>query len=531
AAMFVLSAGLVRTGIVQWLGRRLDGLAGRGETRLLLILCLFIALLSAFVVNTATVTICIPIAVALAKARKLSPSRVLMPLSFASQFGGVCTLIGTSTNLLMNSIALGAGLAPFGLFEFAPLGIVLVGIGTVYLLIVPRHLVPERKASVQRVDRYRLADYLAEFVVAPSSPLIGKTWAESEAFEDDAVELIDVLRGGEAKWRATATEIREGDLLLVHGHADRLIHYKDAFGLKTRADVQVSDERLSSADVKLFESLVPLRSHLVGRTLATSGFRRRFGCVVLAIQRRGRILRSRLAEIRLEDGDTLLLQGDADAVTHAMRSPDLVVIDELTEFHLRRDRALIAFGLLALVVGLAAFGIVPIVVAALLGSVGMVLGGCLSLEEAYRSIDWKVVFLLGGMLPLGHAMETSGAASWIADTILGPLAEAGPLAVLAAIYAVTATLTEVMSNNAAAVLLAPIALSLAAAMDASPRPFLVAITFAASTSFATPFGYQTNTLVYAPGGYRFSDYLRVGVPLNFLFWGAAILLIPRIWPF
>jgi di/tricarboxylate transporter len=531
AAMFVLSAGLVRTGLVQWLGRWLDALAGQGEGRLILVLCAFLAVLSAFIVNTATVAIFIPIAVALAKARKISPSRVLMPLSFASQFGGVCTLIGTSTNILINSIAIAAGLGAFGLFEFAPLGLVMVVIGIVYLLIVSRWLLPRRKGAADRVDEYRLADYLAELVVGEKSSLIGKTWNDSEAAEDKAIQLIRVVRGDEATWRARETKIRSGDVLLVHGHADRLLHLKDTTDLKTRADVRVNDKKLSSDEVKLFEALVPLRSRLVGRTLETSDFVRRFRCVVLAVQRRGRVLRSRLSAIRLEDGDTLLLQGDAIAMARTMRSRDLIVIDEHTEFHLRSDRALIALAMIALVVGLTAFGIVPILVAAILGAVGMILGRCLTIEEAYRAIDWKVIFLLGGMLPLGRAMEASGAAAWLTGTVLSPLPDAGPLVVLAVLYGMTAILTEVMSNNAAAVLLAPIALSLAGALGVSPRPLLVAITFAASTSFATPFGYQTNTLVYAPGGYRFTDYTKVGVPLNLVFWVTAVLLIPKIWPF
>jgi len=530
AAMFVLSAGLTRTGLVQWLARQIDRLAGKTELRLIVVLSLAIAGLSAFIVNTATVAIFIPVAVVLAGARGISSSRVLMPLSFASQFGGVCTLIGTSTNILVSTIAVASGMRAFGLFEFAPLGLVMVAVGTAYMAFVARWLLPKREGEVQRVDKYRLADYLAEFRVGEESELVGRAWRETKASADPEITLIKLIRGDEELWRPTTTEMRAGDTLLLHGHVDRLIAAAHESGLELRSET-VDDAVLAAGDVKLVEALVPPRSRLVGRTLQSSGFRRRYGTVALAVQRRGKVLKRRLVDITLEGGDSLLLQGPASAVSLLMRSSDLVVTNELTDLFLRRNRAVIALLILIAVVGVAAAGIVPILVAALLGAVAMVLLGCLSIEEAYQAIDWRVVFLLGGILPLGVALRETGAAAWIAETLVVPLASAGPLAVLAGLYIVTAVLTESMSNNAAAVILAPIAFSIAGSMDVDPRPFLVAITFAASTSFATPVGYQTNTMIYAPGGYRFADYLRVGGPLNFIFWGLAVALIPILWPF
>jgi di/tricarboxylate transporter len=531
AAMFVLSAGLTRTGLVQWLARQIDRLAGKTELRLIVVLSLAIAGLSAFIVNTATVAIFIPVAIVLAGARGISASRVLMPLSFASQFGGVCTLIGTSTNILVSTIAVASGMRAFGLFEFAPLGLVMVAVGTAYMAFVARWLLPKREGEVQQVDKYRLADYLAELCVGEESEFVGRTWRETKASSDPEITLIKLIRGDEELWRPTTTEMKAGDTLLLHGHVDRLIAVADGSGLDLRSEAVVDDSALAAGDVQLVEALVPPRSRLVGRTLHSSGFRRRYGVVALALQRRGKVLRRRLADIALEGGDSLLLQGPASAVSRLMRSSDLVVTNELTDLFLRRNRAVIALVILVAVVGVAAAGIVPILVAALLGAVAMVLFGCLSIEEAYESIDWRVVFLLGGILPLGVALRETGAAEWIAETVVVPLAGAGPLAVLAGLYIVTAVLTESMSNNAAAVILAPIAFSIAGSMDADPRPFLVAITFAASTSFATPVGYQTNTMIYAPGGYRFADYLRVGGPLNFIFWGIAVALIPILWPF
>ncbi len=529
ASMFVLSAGLSRTGLVDWLVRRLDRLAGNGELQLMLVLCLAIAFLSAFVVNTATVAIFIPVATVLARRRKIAESRILMPLSFASQFGGVCTLVGTSTNILVNSIAVSSGLPAFGLFEFARLGLIMAGVGIVYLIVVGRWLLPKRHATVQQVDKYRLSEYLVELKVPQDSSLIGKSWREVVKQGDEEVQLLKLIRGEQTKWRPREIPIAADDVLLVRGDAARLMKVRDEFGLETRADEKVEDKKLSSDDVKLVEALVPPQSYLVGRTIEGADLSRRFGCVVLALQRRGRVLGERLGKIRLDANDTLLLQCDVNNVQRLMRSPNLIVTSELTELFLRKDRALIALGILASVLTFAALGVLPILLATLFGAVAMVVTGCLRIDEAYQAIDWKIIFLLGGILPLGLALQETGAASWLSGLVLGSFASHGPVVVLAVLYITTAALTEGMSNNAAAVLLAPIALSMATRMNVDPRPFLIAITFAASTSFATPVGYQTNTMVYAAGGYRFSDFSKVGIPLNLIFWALAVLLIPHFW--
>jgi len=530
-AMFVLSAGLVRTGLVEWLSRQLNRLAGKGEMRLIVVLCIAIAFLSAFLVNTATVAIFIPVATVLAMKRRVSPSHVLMPLSFASQFGGVCTLIGTSTNILVNSIGVSKGLRAFGLFEFAPLGMAMSATGILYFILIGRRLLPRRKVATEQVDKYRLADYLAELSVADQSPLIGQTWDKRRASRGTKVDLAKLIRGDKVVSRPARTKIREGDVLLIHGNVDKLISIKEKLGLGIQAHVTMDDQELSSHEVRLVEVLIPPRSSLVGRTLGNSGFIRRYRSVVLAVQRRGKILRDRLRDIRLYGGDSLLLQVSNKDVARLMKASEVIVTNELTDLYLRKDRAVIALLIFLAVLTLTALKIVPILAAALMGAVGMVVSRCLTIEEAYDAIDWKVVFLLGGIIPLGLALEQSGAARWLAESVLAPFADFGPLMVLAALYLFTAILTEVMSNNASAVILAPIAFSLAASMHVSARPFLVAITFAASTSFATPVGYQTNTMVYAPGGYQFTDYTRVGGPLNLIFCAVALLLIPTLWPF
>lgn len=530
AAMFVLSAGLARTGLIEWLGRQINPIAGRSVPQLILVLCVAIAILSAFIVNTATVAIFIPIAIVLAQARRIAPSRVLIPLSYASQFGGVCTLVGTSTNILVNSIAITHGLRGFDFFEFAPLGLVMSAAGILYLVAVAGWLLPKRKGDYQQLDKYRLVDYLTELRVKKGSLLLGKTWATLKLDDIKEIDLIKVIRGKKATWQPAKTKIRPGDILLLHGKADNLIRMRDNCGLEA-TDAKVNDEKLRSKEIELIEALIPPTSTMVGRTLRSANFGRRFGCRVLALQRRGKIVRERMFDVRLDGGDTLLLQCGKENVGHIMGSEDLVVTNELTDLHLRRDRAIVALAIVIAVVALAALRIMPILSAALLGAVAMVLSGCISLEQAYKAIDWKIIFLLGGILPLGMALQQTGTAQLLVDHFLQPLARFGPVYALAALYLFTAILTETMSNNAAAILLAPIALSLAALLGVSPRPFLIAITFAASTSFATPIGYQTNTMVYAAGGYRFFDYMKVGVPLNLIFWIIAVLLIPVWWPF
>jgi di/tricarboxylate transporter len=531
AAMFVISTGLVRTGLVEWAARHIDRLAGKTEMRLIMVIALTAAALSAFLINTAVVAIFIPVAMVLARSRKTAPSRVLMPLSFASQFGGVCTLIGTSTNLIVNSIGVERGLAPFGFFEFLPLGLAMTGAGMVYLATVGRILLPVRKAEEEQVDRFRLADYLAQAEVQEKSPLVGQTWERAKLKKETQVELTNLFRAGKAVSRPRRTVTRPGDVLLLHGNIEQILQMESRFGLKIMKEARVKDQELRSHDMKLTEVVIPPGSNLIGRTIEKAAFFHRHGLSILAIQRRNRTLRESLADINLKENDTVLLLGHKDDLVHIMNSPNVIVTNELTELYLRKDRAIMAVAALSLVVILSTLSILPIMLAAIIGAVAMVVTRCLTVEEAYRAIDWKIIFLLGGMIPLGLALEQSGAAAWMVNNLLQPVAGNGPVVVLALLYILTAVLTEVMSNVATAAILAPVAFTAAVAANIDPRPFLVAITFAASTSFTTPIGYQTNTMIYAPGGYRFTDFFRVGLPLNVVFFVLSVLLIPLIWPF
>ncbi len=531
ASMFIISEGLVRTGLVEWTARHLDRLAGRTEIRLMLFLSLTAAILSAFIINAAIVAIFIPVAMVLARSRKIAASRVLIPLSFASQFGGVCTIVGSSTNLIVNSIAVNNGLEPFGFFEFLPLGLAMVGAGTIYLAAVGHWLLPVRKAEAEEVDKYRLVDYLAELQVTEKSSLLDQTWETSKVGDETKVELANLLRGAKAVSRPARTRIKVDDILLLHGNVEQILDIESKYGLKLLKDAKVKDKELSSHNMKISEVLIPPGSNLIGRSLQEAAFFRRHRLMILAIQRRGKTLRERLSDIKLKENDTVLLQGDKDDIAHIMNSPNAVVTNELTDLYLRRNRAFLALAVVLAVVILTTLNVLPIMLAAVLGAVAMVVTQCITIDEAYKAIDWKIIFLLAGVLPLGLALENTGATLWLADHVLEPMAGNGPVVLLAALYFITAILTEAMSNNAAAAILAPVALSAAATLNIDPRPLLIAITFAASTSFATPIGYKTNTMIYSPGGYRFTDFTKVGVPLNLIFWGLSVLLIPRIWPF
>ncbi|MBN2240239.1 MAG: anion permease [Dehalococcoidales bacterium] len=529
-AMFIVGAGLVRIGIVQQAARWIDRLSGKSETRLLFVLCTITAVLSAFLVNTATVAILIPVVITLAAKRNISSSRILIPLSFSSQFGGVCTLVGTSTNMLVNGIAIGRGLDSFTFFEFAPLGLVMVAAGIIYLLLTSRWLLPKRKAESDQIDKYRLADYHAELMVLGDSMLVGNSWEENKLSEETGLELRNFIREGKEASRPPKTKIRPGDVLLVNGNIESIIAAENTYSLEMLFDSK-ADEDLESSDTRLVEVLINPASKLIGKTIRQAGFFKSYHHPVLAIQRRAVTIRERLGDTKLESGDTLLIHGHDDDIQRLMDSPDVIVTNEVTQLNVRKTRSVRALAVVIVMIVLTATGVLPVMVAAIVGALGMVLFRCISVEEAYNSIDWKIIFLLGGVIPLGIAMESNGVVQAMADTVLEPLIRFGSVAVLAIVYIVVAVLTEGMSNNAVAALMTPIVFSLAAILGVNVKPFLVAITFAASTSFATPVGYQTNTMVYSAGGYKFTDFARIGIPLNIIYWVLAILLIPLIWPF
>ena len=532
AAMFVLSAGLAHTGALASLGR----LFGRVKNGFLfmLLLMLVVGPISAFVNNTAAVAVLLPLVLAASTANQQSPSQILIPMSYAAQMGGVCTLIGTSTNLLVNSMAKDLGHPGFGLFDFAPVGLITMAVGFVYLLLMRRWLLPKH-APAAITDAYELGKYITELRVMPESPLIGKSVAEAQLGEKHSVYVLELMRGEHKHWSPRAETLREGDVLLVRGNLEKIKSLKDSSKLDFEPEFKLQDSQFSGEDGDqaqvLVEAMVAPGARLAGHTLEALDFQWTYNATVLAVHRRGEVLREKLKDVNLNVGDVLLLLVPKSELKVLRANHNLIVLNEREEAALPKRKAWLAIGIMAAAITVAGLGWLPIVASAILGGIALVATRCIGNDQAYQAIDWRVIVLLAGVLPLGIAMQKSGLAQGIADFSVNWVGGFGPLAVLAAVYLTTALLTELMSNNAAAVLITPIAFTTAVSMGVSPTPFLVAVLFAASTSFATPVGYQTNTMVYNAGNYRFVDFMKMGIPLNLIFWGMAVFLIPKFFPF
>ena len=524
-AMFVLSEGVRRTGIVRRLGDRVRGLTGDDESRQLGATIGLVAPISGFVNNTAAVAILLPMVSELAERGRTSPSKLLLPLSYASMVGGTLTLVGTSTNVLASDLY--ARLAPpavarsFGMFEFTGLGVVLLAVGAVYLLTVGRWLTPARiEPRGDLTDEYQVREYLTEVIVRPDSPLVGQRVSDALRETPYDLDVVQLIREEEVFVEPLgAKEIRAGDVFALRTDRDTLVELTDVEGLDLVPDATVDDAELEAPEAgqNLVEVVVAPGTELVGESLASVSFRQQYDATVLAIRRGQDLVRERLDALTLEPGDTLLVEASVDAIGRLDDSREFIVAAEADREAEREAKTPVAVGIVAAVVGLAALNVAPIVVTGLAGSLAMVVTGCLDPQEVYDAVHWDVIFLLAGVIPLGIALQTSGAAAILAGFVVDAAAVLPPLAILALFYAVTATLTNVVSNNASVVLMIPVAIQAAVDLGQDPLAFAMAVTFAASTAFMTPVGYQTNLFVYGPGGYRFTDYIRVGGPLQLLF--------------
>ncbi|NLA68689.1 MAG: SLC13 family permease [Gammaproteobacteria bacterium] len=530
AAMFVLSAGLQQSGSLNRLGEAIARI--RWGWLLALVLMLLTAAVSAFINNTAAVAVFLPLVIAAAVANNLPPSKFLIPLSYAAQFGGVCTLIGTSTNLLVDSMARQAGHAGFTIFEFSQLGILFVAAGTVYMMIARRFLLPDLGVP-QQADSGHAGRYVAELLVPGKSGAIGKRGAELLPEDSGDVVLLEVFRARAAVPSPRAAEIAPGDRLLLRGNWNDIEAARRKLKLRhLHVDGEPGEEAEDGEHERVHaEVMVAPGSHLVGHTLASLRFAHMYHARVQGLHRHRLAIRQPLDHVPLAVGDVLLLDAPGSALELMRADPGLVVLGQREQARTSLRRSLLALGILTAVVAVAAAGLMSIVAAAIIGCCMLLLLRVLQPEEAYAAIDWRVVLLLAGVLPLGIALQKSGAAALVADFSIGLVGGFGPVATLAVIYIMTSLLTEVMSNNASAALVVPIAIATAESLGLDSKPFLVAVAFAASTSFATPISYQTNTMVYAAGGYRFSDFVKVGLPLNVIFIVMAVILIPRHFPF
>lgn len=532
AAMFILSEGIRRTGALNDVSDYFATLGQKSPTAGLFIIMAIIGLISGFINNTAAVAIFIPVVITLSHDMDVSASKLLMPLSFASMFGGVCTLIGTSTNILVSSIAQDHGLAAFNMFEFAPMGVIFFIAGFLYIFTIGNKLIPHRRGEGDLTEYYQMQQYLTDVIIEENSEWIGQPISEAPIVKELDLDLLRVFKdSGQSEYKQSTTHLAEGDVLRIRGSVkeiDKLIRREDVSLKPTKHWYDVDLRHGTDA---LVEAIIAPNSSLEQETIGDINFLERFGAVVLAIRHHGKLQQEDLSKIKLRGGDSLLLSISKDRIREVQNDASFVVASEAGVERYRSNKMPIAIGILGMVVGVAALGFFPIVVTAGIGVIFMNLTGCLTMEEAYNAVNWKVIVLLGGVIPLGVAMQKTGAAQLLSETLINYLGTIGPTAIVSGFFLLSMMLTNLISNQATAVLLAPIAIDTASTIGVSPQPLLMAVTFAASLSFMTPVGYQTNTMIYGAGQYKFTDFTKVGTPLNILFWILGTIFIPIFWPF
>ncbi|MBC2601908.1 SLC13 family permease [Puniceicoccus vermicola] len=538
ASMFIISAGLERCGVINSLTVLLQKTTRFGYRRFLLFLIIPVALVSAFINNTPVVVILLPVAISLSANLGVPASKVLIPLSYASIFGGTCTLMGTSTNILGSSLLSSSGYEPFTMFEFAAVAAPLAIIGTLYLTLFGKWLLPDRESLGSLIPAEARKEYLAEAFVRGDSPLVGKRVEETKILKQAGIRLVELIRSGTPiPGDLRKTVLRGGDRVVLACRPSGIAEAREFEGIILTAEKDADLEPISARQASIVEAMVAPNSPAAGRTIAEMNFRQRFRTLILAVHRDGKNLNADFQKTVISAGDTILLLGPDESLEALRRSGDLVLLDQpAVPADTRRRKAPIAIGVLAGVVLLATLNLAPIAVSTILGVSVLFLTGCLKPQEGYQSVEWKILILIYGMLGLGMAMESSGAThlftNFTQQLVEGFVAPSWrPFVLLAVIYLISSIFTEFLSNNATVVLMVPVAMSLAISMGVDPRPFAIACCIGSSASFATPIGYQTNTLVYGVGAYRFTDFMRIGLPLNILYAVGTILLVPLIWGF
>ncbi len=532
AGLFILTGGLAKTGVIDLVGRRLHRTAGDSEFRIVALIMFAAAACAAVMKNTTTVAMFLPVVLGIAARRNLSPSKLLMPLAFGAILGGTCTLIGTSTNLAVSGALPRYGIQPFTMFELTQVGVVIVGVGMVYMLLVGVRLLPGGKAAESLTEQYHVRQYMTEVIVLDDSPLIGKSLAETRIGDELDLTVLGILRG-EKQYRMAPhprEQIKANDLLLVQGRVEDILKVKAEAGIEIKPDFILNDSLLEDKDTELFEAAVPRASDFVGRTLKRLDLRKLHGVVVLAINRHGVNLLSKISRVRLRFGDVLLIQGNRAQVERLAAEGHILLLEEISEKQARPEKkrwALLAF---VIFLFLSLTHLVPLPIAVLLGVMILLASQSLRMSEVYEIIDWRLLILIACMMSFGVAMEKTRADQYLADLIVRGTGQYGPTAVLAGFFVMTVALTQPMSNQAAALVMLPISVKTALALGLNPRTFAVTVTYAASCSFLTPLE-PACVLVYTPGRYRFLDFVKVGSILTVAVFAIVILLVPVFWPF
>ena len=534
--LFIMSYALQKSHVLEYVIININKIIDKSQTLGMAVYLFCIGIASAVVNNTAIVAIFMPVTIRLADKYNISPSKVLIPLSYAAILGGTLTLVGTSTNLIVNSILVDSSGISLGMLEFAKFGIIKFVVGLIYIFTIGHRLLPSRVAKSSSITDYSLDGYLTEFKINEDSPLCGKTLLDRKINENYDVIVLDVLRGGEIiTSNLRNLVLKQEDVLFVKGSFDNFQRLKEIENLSLLTDVKLTQEELEQEDHILAECLITDNSELIGQTLQEANFRRSFGSFVLAIRREGEVIRRKLAQFILKPFDTLLVYGPQDRINQLASREGFIVLGKVNASLDSHPLWWLSIFTILFAVVMAIFKIIPIVVGVILGVIALLLARVITPNEAYSSVHWQVIIVIAAFLPMGAAIQKTGLDNDIGLFITNIVSmfpdHLIPYILLAVIYLITMLLTEIASNVATAIIMTPITLKLAEQASYEPLPFIFAVCYAASASFITPIGYQTNLMVFGPGGYRYSDYIKVGLPLGIILWIISVMVIPMIWPF
>ena len=530
AGIMVMTGALIHNGVAEQLSRKMYHMARQSERKITILLFSTVASTSAFINNVAATAMFIPVAEWIAKRFKMSPSKYLMPIAYASLLGGVCTLIGTSTNVAVGNMLENYGLKPLSMFELTPIGIIVAFFGLIYLFFISDRLL-RRKVIIDKAEDFHVKEYLFEIIIREGSPYSGRSIGEIDFIKKAGLTVVGIVRGDEKNLSPEEhDEIRSGDLLFMEGDITKILEVKDTSGIDVKSDIQLTGENIESDKVKMVEATISYNSPFLGKTLKELNFRHRYGVNVLAIYRRGASLVEKVGKIKLKLGDVLLVQGLEERFSKLWKEPNMLMLEDVILPRYDKNKAIISLIIFLCTIVLSTFQLFSAPVLFLAGAVLMVFFKTLKLQEAYQYLNLQVLFTIAGMIALSRAMEVTGTARFLAEIAVNMIGPYGPMMLLSAFFILTVVLTQPISNAAAALLMLPVAMSAANLSGIDARPFIVAITVAASMSFITPLE-PACLLVYSAGRYKFLDFLKFGFPLTVIAFIVSMLVIPRLWPF